>query len=217
MLIIHKIENTHFSTSEAIIINYILERGENIKDMTVNEIAQATYTSGPLLIRIAKKLGFSGWSEFKDNYLKELDYMYATSDIDASIPFVVSDDFMTIAHNIGQLEIETLQDTMKLLNHDDLQKVMRLVRNAQVIDMYGVSNHVLLAEEFAEKMFFINKEVHICRLTGDAKMQAAMSHSQHCAILISYSGETSFMIQVAQILKTKNTPIIAITSIADNT
>lgn len=216
MLITHKIEKTHFSASEAIIINYILEQGENIKDMSVSYIARETYTSAPLLVRIAKKLGYSGWNAFKEDYLKELEYLYSSQEIDASIPFVVSDDFMTIAHNISTLQIETIQDTMSLLNHDDLFKAMRLLRDAEEIDIYGVSDKVLLAQLFSEKMFFIHKNTHICSLPGDAKVQAAMSDQKHCAILISYSGHTEFVLKVARILKQKKTPMIAITSIADN-
>lgn len=216
MLIIHKIEKTHFSASEAIIINYILEHGENIKDMSASYIAHETYTSAPLLVRIAKKLGYSGWNSFKEAYLKELEYLYASQEIDASIPFVVSDDFMTIAHNISKLQIETIQDTISLLNHDDLFNAMRILRDAEEIDVYGISDKVLLAQLFAEKLFFIHKNTHICSLPGDAKVQAAMSNQKHCAILISYSGQTEFVLKIAHILKEKKTPMIAITSIADN-
>ena len=42
MLIIHKLEHTHFSSSEAIIIDYILEQGLKIKNMSANSIAKAT-------------------------------------------------------------------------------------------------------------------------------------------------------------------------------
>lgn len=216
MLITHKIEQTHFSESEAIIIDYILKVGEEIKNMSINAIAKETYTSAPLLIRIAKKLGFSGWSEFKEAYLKELDYLYNSNDIDASIPFVVSDDFMTIAHHISQLQIETIQDTMKLLDHDQLYHAMRILRDCEEIDLYGVSDKILYAQQFAQQMCFIHKNVHVCSLPADAKMLAAMSHSKHCAILISYSGETDFILRIAKILKKKQTSIIAITCIADN-
>lgn len=217
MLIIHKIEKTHFSASEAVIVDYILKQGEKIKNMTIQAIADATYTSPPLLVRIAKKLGFSGWNSFKEQYLAELEYLYASDEVDASIPFVVTDDFMTIAHHISQLQIQSINDTMMSLKHDDLHKAMRLLRNVQEIDMYGVSGNVLLAEGFAQKMFYLHKKVNICRLPGDALVQAAMSEENHCAILISYSGETEFIIKVARVLVNKKTPIIAITSIADNT
>lgn len=216
MLIIHKIEKTHFSASEAQIIDFILTKGFEIKDMTISQIANMTFTSAPLLIRIAKKLGYSGWNEFKDAYIKELNYLYSSTEIDASIPFVINDTFVNIAQNIAKLEIETIKDTMELLQHDDLFKAMSILRNSKEIDIFGVSNNVILAEEFVEKMFFIDKKVMLCRLTGDPKIQAALSDSSHCAILISYSGQTKFILEVANVLKKKNTPIIAITCVADN-
>lgn len=96
MLIIHKLEHTHFSSSEAIIIDYILEQGLKIKNMSANSIAKATFTSAPLLVRIAKKLGYSGWNAFKEDFIAELEYLFKEQKVDASIPFVVSDDIMTI-------------------------------------------------------------------------------------------------------------------------
>ena len=44
-MIIHQIEQTHFSDSEALIIQFILNKGMDIKHMTTKEIAEATYTS----------------------------------------------------------------------------------------------------------------------------------------------------------------------------
>ena len=215
-MLIHRIEKTHFSESEAIIIDYILKNGDQIKNMTISQIAKVTYTSAPLLIRIAKKLGYPGWNAFKEAYLKELEYLYANRKIDASIPFIVSDDIMTIAQNISLLEVETIQDTLALLKHDDLQKAMQLIRHCKSIDIYAVSTYIYLAETFRQKMQRIQKNVNLCRLTGDAKIQVAMSINQTCAILISYSGRTQFIIEAAKKLKSKGTSIIAITSIADN-
>lgn len=216
MLIIHKLEHTHFSSSEAIIIDYILEQVLKIKNMSANSIAKATFTSAPLLVRIAKKLGYSGWNAFKEDFIAELEYLFKEQKVDASIPFVVSDDIMTISNNIGQLQIDAIQDTMSMLNHDDLQTALRYLRNAKELDLYGVSNNLLLAEGFRSKLFYIHRNVNICRLPGNPKVQAAMSDETHCAILISYSGETEFIIEVAKVLKKKETPIIAITCIANN-
>lgn len=216
MLITHKIEQTHFSQSEKIIIDYILKEGENIQTMSIHDIATATYTSPPLLVRIAKKLGYNGWNELKTAYLDELSYLYDSCDIDASIPFVVSDEYMTIAHHIAKLQMETIKDTMNLLKHDDLYKAMRYIRNAKQLDIYGVSDYVLLAQQFARKLFIIQKNVNICQLPGDSQVQAAMSDETHCAILISYTGETEFILKVASLLKKRKTPIIAVTCIAEN-
>ena len=96
MLIVNQIENTHFSKTEKEIVDYIIDQGMNIEKMSANEIARNTFTSAPLLVRIAKKLGYSGFNEFKSAYLKELSYMLEETDVDASIPFLLSDDLMTI-------------------------------------------------------------------------------------------------------------------------
>lgn len=47
-MIIHQIEQTHFSDSEALIIQFILNKGMDIKNMTTKEIAEATFTSPSL-------------------------------------------------------------------------------------------------------------------------------------------------------------------------
>ena len=107
MLIVNQIENTHFSKTEREIVDYIIDQGMNIEKMSANEIARNTFTSAPLLVRIAKKLGYSGFNEFKSAYLKELAYMLEETDVDASIPFLLSDDLMTISKNIALLEKET--------------------------------------------------------------------------------------------------------------
>ena len=215
-MLIHKIEKTHFSESESIIIDYLLKKGEEIKDMTISQISQQTYTSPSLLIRISKKLGYNGFNEFKAAYIKELEYMYANREIDASIPFTINDNMMTIAHNIIQLEKETLDDTLSLLNHDDLQKALQLLRICDEIDIYGVSSNVYLAETFKQNMNRIQKRVNLCYTTGSTQVQAIMSTPKKCAILISYSGRTPFIIDVAKKLREKKTPIIALTNIAEN-
>lgn len=217
MLIVHKIEQTHFSTSEAIIVDYILKHGQDIKYMSAHAIAKETFTSPPLLVRIAKKLGFAGWNDFKEAYLKELEYLLLQQDIDASIPFLISDDMMTIAKNIGLLQIDTIKDTLSLLDHDHLQMALHFLRNTSMLDIYGVSSNILFAEEFKNKLSYIRYPVQVSRLPGDLKIQATLSDETHCAILISYSGETKHIVDIATILKKKHTPMIAITCIADNT
>ena len=156
MLIVNQIENTHFSKTEREIVDYIIDQGMNIEKMSANEIARNTFTSAPLLVRIAKKLGYSGFNEFKSAYLKELAYMLEETDVDASIPFLLSDDLMTITKNLALLEKETIQDTEQLNHHDDLQHAIHLLEDAKTIDVYGVLDNVLLAKHFNLTFYGIN-------------------------------------------------------------
>lgn len=216
-MILNKIEKTHFSESEATIMRYILRSGEKIADMTTKDIAEATFTSAPLCIRIAKKLGYEGWNDFKKAFLKELEYMYFTRDVDASIPFVVSDDTSTIAGNMFKLHEDTVKDTKSLLTHDDLAKAVSLLRKAEVIDIYTKSTYLYLAQGFMQKMRTIGKQVNVANINGDALMLAAMGNPSHVAIVVSYSGETPLVLNAAYMAQSQQTPIIAITSISQST
>ena len=215
-MLIHKIEKTHFSPSESIIIDYILKKGKDIKNMTIAQIANETYTSSPLFIRIAKKLGFDGWNEFKEAYLKELDYLYLNQEVDANIPFVVNDDIMNIAYNLCVLERETIQDTYSLISHDDLQKAIRLLRNCKYIDVYSRSVHMHIVRSFQERMYILHRHVQLCLLSDELDSTYLMSDQNHCAIIISYSGHAPHIKHLIETLRKKQTSIIAITNLEDN-
>lgn len=215
-MLIHKIEKTHFSPSESIIIDYILKKGKDIKNMTIAQIANETYTSSPLFIRIAKKLGFDGWNEFKEAYLKELDYLYLNQEVDANIPFVVNDDIMNIAYNLCVLERETIQDTYSLISHDDLQKAIRLLRDCKYIDVYSRSVHMHIVRSFQERMYILRRHVQLCSLSDELDSTYLMSDQNHCAIIISYSGHAPHIKHLIETLRKKQTSIITITNLEDN-
>ena len=216
MLIVNQIENTHFSKTEREIVDYIIDQGMNIEKMSANEIARDTFTSAPLLVRIAKKLGYSGFNEFKSAYLKELAYMLEETDVDASIPFLLSDDLMTISKNIALLEKETIQDTEQLNHHDELQHAISLLEKTKKIDVYGVLDNILLAKHFQTLMMDIGKDVQVIDQVTGQKRSACLADETHCAIIISYSGQTEEMLEVAEIYYKRQIPFISITCMAEN-
>lgn len=216
-MLLHKIENTHFSSSESVIIEYILEHVYDLETLTIQELADKTHTSAPLFIRLSKKLGYGGWIDFKKDFIKEIEYLNHETDIDASIPFTINDDIMKISNHLLQLEYETLKETHELLNHDDLQTALRLLRQSKVIELYGSGMNYLLAKEFALQLFYLGKHTLISQTPNDECTLAAMSDESHSAILISYSGETKMIKDVLTILKRKGVKTIGITCLADNT
>ena len=56
MLIEQKIERARLSQSQQLIADYLLEKRSNIKDMTIKELAVATYTSTGTIIMVMKIL-----------------------------------------------------------------------------------------------------------------------------------------------------------------
>lgn len=217
MLLIDKMKKYPFSNSERIVVAYLLDQKESIKNASTKNIADATYTSPSILIRIAKKLNYKGWNDLKDAYLSEISYLNSHfTDIDANLPFDNQDTITTIANKISELHSESVKDTLSLIHHDSLQKAIQIMRKSTKIHVFGVSNVNYLAMNFAFKMKRIGKNAECDPISENMFQNAAMVAKGECAICISYSGQTLAMLKVARILRNNHIPIISITSIGDN-
>ena len=124
---------------------------------------------------------------------------------------------MSIAGKIAALEKESIEDTLSLITHDDLQKAIQIMRKANCIHLFAVSNNLLITQEFKHNMSRIQKDVRIHGLQNEIFFDAILAQSDSCAIIVSYSGETYVLDKIANTLNNKNIPIIVITSIGDNT
>ena len=142
--------------------------------------------------------------------------MLEETDVDASIPFLLSDDLMTISKNIALLEKETIQDTEQLNHHDELQHAISLLEKTKKIDVYGVLDNILLAKHFQTLMMDIGKDVQVIDQVTGQKRSACLADETHCAIIISYSGQTEEMLEVAEIYHKRQIPFISITCMAEN-
>lgn len=218
MLIRERLERCDFSNSEKAIIDFILDKKTAIKDMTTKDIADATYTSPSTLIRIAHKMNFNGWNELKEAYLKEEDYLQSHfCNVDANYPFQNNDTIMSISSKIATLKKESIDDTLSLITHDDLQKAIQIIRKASSVQLFAVSNNLYISQEFKHNMNRIRKRVDICSTQGELVYTACTCDPKSCALVISYSGETPILKRTVLALKAQNIPVIAITNIGDNT
>ena len=217
MLIEERIDDINWTANEKIVIEFIRNKQENIRHYTTTMIAKETYTSPSILVRIANKLGYDGYLAFKDAYLEEMTYLKSRfKNIDANKPFKANDDIMTIANKITKLKTESLEDTLSLINHDDLRKASNLIEKCEVIKIFAISNLCFLAEEACFKFRHIGKKCETYSYSNMMYQEAIMSDSQTCAICISYSGVSNELIETAKLLKNNDVPIIAITSIGEN-
>ncbi|UTY40578.1 hypothetical protein NMU03_07340 [Allocoprobacillus halotolerans] len=76
MLIIEKLHmKDKMSGGEESIADFILTLGKSLAKYSTRNIAEATYTSLATVVRLCKKLDFKGFEDFKEQFLKEIDYL----------------------------------------------------------------------------------------------------------------------------------------------
>ena len=149
MLITERMDHIKLSHSEQIIVDYLKREQLNIENKSTSDIAQETFSSKSTIVKVAKRLNFNGWSDFKKAYIDELTYLSsAPGTIDANYPFQEEDNFITIAKKIALLEQEAIQETSSLLNFADLQKAIKIFNDSKAIHLFAVSNNLLIQKSF---------------------------------------------------------------------
>ncbi|MDU4884972.1 MurR/RpiR family transcriptional regulator [uncultured Clostridium sp.] len=219
MLIIENLRiKDDMSNSEKCIADFILEIGIKIDKYSTRNLAESTYTSPATVIRFCKKLGFSGFDEFKESFIKEINYLNQQSGkIDVNFPFSKDDTLMKAANNISHLYMDTIQDTMSLVDYDSLQKAITIIKYSDCISIFSAGTLLNQAESFKEKMMKIGKRVSISNNLNYQLYEVECLTSRDIAIIISYSGETEKIIEIARECKKRSIQIITITSFGENT
>ena len=217
MLVTDKIKNTVLTPVEQNIAEYMMEHIDDLKKLSTRDLARLTFTSSSAVIRLAHKLGYQGYNELKAQIIAEKDYLDLHFDrLDPNIPFQQEDSMMKVANVISELMSESAKDTLALLDHDTLQQAAKIIHQAQHIYVFGFGAYVSLAKVFQLKMSRIRKYVIVQDFVGEENYQADMLSQDDCAIFISYTGENFYLNHIAQSLKEKAIPMIAITSIGEN-
>lgn len=218
MLLVEQMKSEHFSDAEQILVDYILDQPEQLHAMTTTQMAKITHTNPTSLIRVAKKLGYNGWTDFRKAYLEEWTYLNSHyNSVDANLPFSKDDSLINIANKIATLEQNTIKDTLSLIDYQELQKAQDLLLNASEIKLFGSHTNAMISQEFVTKMRRINRNVSIASTYHYIDYEAFHATSDMCAIVISYTGENEVMLKCLEMLRANNVPIISLTNIGSNT
>lgn len=207
-----------FTDVECKIADYFLGKGRALKNESARHIAGAVYASPSSIVRLCQKLGFEGYNDFREGWLQEQSYLDGHfHQMDANRPFEADDTVDVIARKLGALYQETIADTLALLDSAALVQAVARCRRASTIYLCASGAQVEMAAGFAEKMLKIGKTVVAHPRTDLMYFAACNCSTQDCFILISYSGETGNLLRVAQKLKERRVPAIALTSYGSNT
>lgn len=213
------LERADFSDADSIIADYILKREEALIHDSARKVAQETYVSASSVIRFCQKLGYAGYNDFREDYLKELNYLSSSfQNINPNYPFNKEDKSMTIAAKISALYSETIRDCQTLLAQDALQKAIRILIRHDCIYICTSGAQVGLCDVFRDKMIRIGKTVIVSSRQEDIYYGACYCRPENaCFILISYTGESQNCIKVARKMHQRKLSGFVITSYGSNT
>ena len=202
---------------ESEIVTYLLDHLEEVSNMNIQQLADAIPVSKSAIHRLCKKLKFQGFNDMKVQIAKDSCELYhEESMINVNYLFQKEDDVRHIAYKMIELYNLTIKDTFEVLNYKDIEKVVDLIVQSSVIDIYTHSHNLNAAENFQDKMLTIGKMVNVPKTKYKQRLSVLASDASHLAIILSYSGKATFINQIIRELYEKNIKIILISQIGRN-
>lgn len=195
-------ENTqNLNKSDNEILAYCMRNNSKVTDMKVQEVAQALYTSPASVIRFCKKLGFSGFSEFKAALKMETHREAGTPG-----PEVNSIDFL-----------KDINKTVQLIPEETIEEILKLIHTKKRIELFAVGSSRTVANEFAKRLQLIKKSAYYYDDSTLMNICARQLGEDDLVICLSVSGETSLVIAAANMARSRGATIVSITNLGSNT
>lgn len=138
-----------FFDSEKKIAKYIINHYDEVVDMTVGQLAQASGSSEASVSRFCKKIGVKGFHHLKISLAKEM----VESDLtDVNISNRISiDDVNQSLQNILANKVEELKQTVSMMNDQQLKEILELILKARTVQFVAVGNTIPVAIDGAFK------------------------------------------------------------------
>ena len=202
-----------FTTTEKRIADYLQANFEAAVYMTIEELAKATYTSHSAIIRLCKKLGFTGFKEFRLELGREVHQLLAQFDqtIDANFPFSEQDDGATIAKKMAELSIQAVKKAQLQIEDQPLDTIAEKLTQAKRIFVFAKGDSQITARKFQNKLVKLNKFLILAEEYSDSSWNAANLTKEDCAVFISYSGRIHHYEKIMSYLKLVGTPTLLLT------
>ncbi|MCM3112473.1 MurR/RpiR family transcriptional regulator [Lederbergia lenta] len=199
-------QRERLSQLEMEVLEYILHHPDKVVRLNVDELAKKLFVSTATISRTCQQLGFRGFQDMKYSLSKEV--FQEKQNMESSNSDVLS-------NHINRVQLE-MESTLKSIDEGKIISAAKYIHESTYVEFFGVGNSLPPCVDAARKLMFSGK-VTSAREDWDELRSVANSLSKDdLAILVSYSGETIYMLEYAALLKKRNVKTIAITGQHNN-
>lgn len=198
------------SEKEKEIGDFILNQPEKFIHSTISQVAEEIGVADATVFRFSKRLGYKGYQAMRIALASE--FISFTKDIHETID--ENDDEKTIAEKVFKSNIRTLEDTLQVIDQEQLKSAVSALVSARKIDFYGNGGSGSIAMD-AHHKFLRNGLLTSCYTDGHLQaMSAAQLTEKDVVICISHSGTSRDVIHALEVAKSNGATTIGITHFA---
>lgn len=190
----------------------VLQDARSFATLPVGELANRAHVSKPTVVRFCRSVGYDGLADFK---------LKLAGSVSEGVPFVhravdaddkASDLIVKVVDNAVSALLKYRNAATGHAFDRAIESLVASGQAGQRIEFYGVGNSGIVAQDAQHKFFRLGV---IANAVSDGHIQvmsATMLRSGDCAVIISNSGRSKDLVDVAQIAHRKGATVIVITA-----
>lgn len=195
---------------EKVIADYIMENISTVMEQTISDLAANTGKSEITVSRFCKKLGYSGLQSLKIALAADV-AMADESDYGNIEP---DDTYEIVAKKLFKNIEEGLNDTIKLLDYDAVERAVNRLLTAKRVAVYGFGTSATVCGDIETRFLRFGIPVQAYPDKHQQLVSASLLTEEDVVIVVSHSGATLELLESVRIAKSNGATIIVLTSYA---
>lgn len=186
------------------------------KDLTevtpLKEIAQQSSVSEAMIVKIAKKLGFTGFREMRIGLVE-----YNQSDAANLYREISPDDSSaSVIQKVFHTSMQALEETIAILDVEAFDRAADILHRATHRDFYGIGGSAQIARDVAHKFLRIGLRAAIYDDSHMMLMSASILKPDDAVVVFSHSGTTTAVLEATKLARKSGARTIAVTNYSDS-
>lgn len=187
--------------TDDMIIDYIRSHRGDIQKMSIQKVAAELYIAPNAVMRLSKKLGYSGFAELKFSIQNE------------NQP---AKDGKTISSQLLEQLPNNIVKTLDIIDHGVLKRVISMMHHANCCIFAGVGDSTYFCEMLGKNLRCLERSVQYYQQIHDMFYAVNHGSKEDLLIVISARGEHERMVQLARRAGEVGMPVVSITHFCDN-
>lgn len=190
------------------IADFLMEHAAEVVHMSVTEVAERCGVSEGSVVKFCQQLGARGFQQIKIAIARELVQ---------SVEFIHEDltqrdDLNTVTRKIFCSGLQALQDTMKVLSVDALERAISAIHEANRVEVFGIGSAAPIAEDANYRLLRIGIDSRVSVDSHQQAITASLCTNRSTVLTISHSGSTLETLESTRLAKEAGATTIVITN-----
>lgn len=196
------------TAAERKVADYVLAQYHEVQFMSITQLAEECGVAEATISRFCRSMNLKGFNAFKMELAR---HSVSSSAHPVSHASHDTDTFEGRCHQIGQLAMEAVNQTLELVDEQAISGAVDFLENAAHVLCIGNGGSLIMANECAHHFSTVSNKFYSLPDSHLQLSAIATMNQDDVIILFSYSGATINSLEVLELAKSRGVRTILIT------